>query len=121
MTDVKGTQITAKRDDTTRTRDAQKFKKVKIVDPKVYQRHRQPIVVHADNNASFSFYPQQSHAASKEETLPNHNTAAAAVEPPRKIIQNGYPNGHLEPNVPIDLERSQRTRAPPQRYGSSLR
>ena len=52
VTGVNGTQITASREHLVRTRDAQRFKKVTIAEPKSYQRQRQPLVVHPASNSS---------------------------------------------------------------------
>ena len=55
MVNVKGSQITANRDGKTRVRDAQKFKRVRIVSPKRYERIREPFILHSASDTDFGF------------------------------------------------------------------
>ena len=109
VTKVNGTQITATRGTQVRIRDAQKFKKV-ILPSSVrhYQMSRDPIVVHpVDGEFGFDASNTQAPTISTiPQTLPRQ--AAPCV--------NRYPNGHLDPNIPTDLVRSQRKRQPPALY-----
>lgn len=119
VTEVKGTQIKATRDGVTKTRDAQKFKKIKITNPKMYERQRQPFIVHPAEDNYFSFMPKTPgpSMATNDESIPDQNVATTSTP---NIRTSRYPNGHLEPNVSTSLERNQRSRGPPQRYGLSF-
>ena len=57
VTEVRGTQITATRGHTERTRDAQKFKKIQVANPKTYERQREPFIVHPAKGTSFRLIP----------------------------------------------------------------
>jgi len=57
VSEVRGTQITATRDHTVRTRDAQKFKKIQVANPKTYESQREPFIVHPAKNTAFRFIP----------------------------------------------------------------
>ena len=112
---IQGTQTTAKREDKVRTRDAQKFKKVELQNPKDYNSQREPLDQHkADEEFSHdiptsitpSILPEpnrEQHAA--QNTVTMQPTDEQAVYPTQSQRQYSYPNQHLDPNIDIRLER----------------
>ena len=81
VTGVDGTQITASREHLVRTRDAQRFKKVTIAEPKSYQRQRQPLVVHPASNSSLGLLQVQSNTGRQARAQPALNSPAVNVMP----------------------------------------
>ena len=100
VTGVNGSQITGKRGDTVRVRDAQKFKKVRIQPSRQYRRQREPTVVHEADNEYFSYNKSRENYTAA--TSANHSLVSTAEN-----IQNNVDlNGQREP---VALQRSQRT------------
>ena len=114
VTGVNGTQITASREHLVRTRDAQRFKKVAIAEPKSYQRQRQPLVVHPASNSSLGLLQPntgrqaraqlapispavnvmpEANVRPERNVAPEDEIAVAYPEAPQQVRQRGRPRG----------------------------
>ena len=128
--EVHGTQIKAERGRETKVRDAQKFKKVDRMAQRNYRRMREPLVVHTgepDIIDSGEQLTQATHQAAQQgELIQNggnnqpdaefvHMPDAAEgdiniARRPRTKKRYNYPNGQLDPNIDVTLNRAERRR-----------
>ena len=137
VTEVQGTQITAKRGSAIKRRDAQKFKKVDSSVQRNYRRMREPLIVHTGEpdmieggeqtpqvrpNGNHQVRPQENNQH-EEYQQPGAAADPVPVQEPRD--RNGarpryrYPNGVLDPNVDVTLNRAQRRRESKRIYNAA--
>ena len=121
VTEVHGTQITAQRGSETKRRDAQKFKKVDTSVQNNYRRMREPLIVHTGEPDMIECGAPDQHAErvlahgnNAAEPVPVHANRGRTAERARPRYR--YPNGLLDPNVDVTLNRGQRKREPKRRY-----
>ena len=126
VTAVHGTQITAERGSETKRRDAQKFKKVDSSVQMNYRRMREPLIVHTGEPDIIEVSdPQLPHEGvalngNNLQIEVNEQPQEAAFPVPHPVPEfpnrdrnrprYRYPNGVLDPNVDVTLNRSQRRR-----------
>ena len=126
--EVHGSQITVSRDGSKKTRDAQKLKKVKKSTENCYIQQRCPRVLYADNDIDYSVstnVTSNNNTQTLIEATQVNNQAQTNGRPATTIQRRqsrtgDYPNGHLDPNIDINLPRSQRSRQKPEIYQAGL-
>ena len=106
VTKVKGSQITATRDGQTRVRNSQRFKKVRIANPKRYERIREPLTQHAtsdrNSNFRFSFETDWNSASKRGNTNANRNPSSSnpkMLQPPTSGMQEVPHQQQVQPQV----------------------
>ena len=139
---TQGTQITARRGDTIRKRDSQKFKKIDCKPGKNYKDIRYPLNLQKGAGIDFDFDHNGANLEreqAQDDAYDNRYPPLAGPihgeqygEPPRHHVhmQAGplqgqranayeYPNHHLDPHIDITLQRHQRNRQPTKQYDAN--
>ena len=122
VTLVQGTQITAVRGEQIRRRDAKMFKKIRQRTP---ETHTLP-----DRSEEFNYTQSELQECNippiqqQEQSLQTTPTETPSETPQTcplipRTRQYNYPNGHLEPNIDIALQRCQRQRNKTERYSAA--